>query len=275
MNQMNKIKPLLSLLAAVTLLSSGVAKAQLLDIAVVNNGTTTTVTFEATALSATLPGGMTSTTGSTGDGFDLVNFLSQNDGVYGATVASPNVGEAPGATGWDTIIPNPTGTLAAADGPSAIYNGFYSDNAETSAFSNDAPDLELVSYPTPTSYTDQTFATTGAAFTGTMTEVFTNSDTDYNGLLAHLPSIGDTGTIMTGWSESGVNNPSDGEYGTPNYDIGTWKVVAYDDLPSQQGVGAGAAPEPRSWILAALVALAFLGICHLRLRTLDRTEALS
>ena len=215
---------------------------------------------------------MTSTTGSTGDGIDLIGFGVEGGIAYPYTFASPNVAYAPGAYGWNTIIPNATGNLVAAAGPSAAYNGFYSDTAENGTPGQ--PDLELVSYPTPIPYTDQVFSTTSAAFSGTLTEVFSDSDGGYSELLDYYlgaAPVGKTGNIMTGYSASETLNPSGGQYDTQNYDIGTWQVVSFADLPSSLD-NPPAAPEPRSWALAALVALAFLGICKLRLRSLDKSE---
>ena len=259
---MNPTKPLL-LFAAVALLSTGVAQAQVIDVAIVNDGTNTTLTFEATGAAATLPLGTTSTTGSTGDGIDLYNFFAEGGIGFTNYLESSNAG----GTGYNYIVAPPTGDLttsANADNSSKEYNALLGDS-----FSDQADEENLNLYSLSGSVGDQTFSSTSAAFIGTDTWVLNDASDSYL-INDFLPPLNDSGEVVAGWSLS--TNPSYG-LGTPNVDVGTWKIVSYDDLPSELGSGAGAAPEPRSWIMAGMVAMVFLGLCLLRLRSLDQSEA--
>jgi hypothetical protein len=101
------------------------------------------------------------------------------------------------------------------------------------------PDLTLFS---STSTSTMTFATGSEAFTGTMT-------VDLTQFSGNLPSVGDSGTIVTSYSQA-----------KPNIAIGAWQVVAEPSV---------SAPEPSSWMLLAVGSI-LLGVLRLRTRFVIR-----
>jgi hypothetical protein len=223
------MKNLFAALAALVLGATSL-HAQLIDVAIQNNGTNTTITVESTGAAATA-----SASDNMYDGFNLENFMLGQDGIS-------NFGTPDYSTGFYTAVNTyATSTLASESG--FAYPSITNDGRSLNFFS--AGTTDSTGNPEVSGSSAETWTAGDPAFTGDLTWVI--NDADYGWIVALLPTIGAHDDVLTGYSS------------VAQTDIGSWQVVRFSDLPSEAGL-TSAAPEPRSWALAAVVALGFLAI---------------
>ena len=268
---MKKLSALLAVLAGILALSSVGAKAQTVDIAITNDGTTTKIYFVATG--AASPNKITYT-GSLGDGISFYDLFAEGGIGLPTFTGSYNSGEY-----YNGPTANPTGNLI-AEGGDAYFNAAYANSFSDQA---DEQNLNLfVATPVQGQKNDiggplyvgsdsgvEDFRANSITLSGEL--VWTLSDAvDYQLVDYFLPYVGDHGNIITGFngsdaggsgSVSEAGGAAQRDYSplntVPGNVIGSWQVVSYADLPSPEVADA---PEPRSWAFAGVVLLAVVGL---------------
>jgi hypothetical protein len=181
--------PILLASIALLLLSVGAANAQIL------------LTIEYTS-----PSAVTITATGAAPGATATSTLDQGIDLTGFFLSNPTFTQ-------NNAIPSSSLTTGNGSGGVLTFNQWATDEYSNQSFDND---LNLYG-----SSASETFSLDSAAFAGTLT-------LDLSSLASYLPTVGASGTLVTGYyTAPGGNTP-----------IGSWQVVS--------------APEPSTWFLAAL-----------------------